>query len=193
MAQQSNQTIALITQRARQLGLDPRAVLAVAAQEGLGGGIGDSGHAFGPWQLNNAGGVITGKFQGQSPEQINQWAWSPQGIDYALGGIARVASGLTGAQAVNAIVNKFERPAAPGPEVSRALDVLGVPQSANGPASVPMTNTGTTSAGMTTTTVPMAPPDPFKNVRNALLGFAKSGDPSGLIAALAQTRKAKLR
>lgn len=101
--------------------LDPQAVLAVFKQEGLSGGIGDGGHAFGPAQLNNAGGVITGKFAGQTPEQINEWAWSPAGIDYALQGISKVAAGQHGGRAVNSIVRNFERPADPNGEVQRAL------------------------------------------------------------------------
>lgn len=110
--------------------IDPRAATAVARQEGLSGGIGDGGHAFGPFQLNNAGGVITGKFPGWTPERINQWAWSPQGIDHALGGIAGVAGGHTGAQAVNSIVSRFERPADPQGEIARALAAYGSTQAA---------------------------------------------------------------
>lgn len=121
MAATTRLTPAEIAAKARALGLDPDAVLRVGSAEGLSGGIGDGGHAFGPWQLNNAGGVITGKFPGQTPEQINEWAWSPQGVDYALGGIDRVAHGLTGPAAVSAIVNRFERPADPQGEIARAL------------------------------------------------------------------------
>jgi cell wall-associated NlpC family hydrolase len=112
--------IQYIQQRAQALGLDPRAVLAIAGHEGLSGGIGDGGHAFGPWQMNNAGGVLTGKFAGQTPQQINQWAWSNQGIDSALGQIAGVARGLKGSQAIQAITTRFERPANPGAEIADA-------------------------------------------------------------------------
>lgn len=111
------------------LQVDPTAELAVAGQEGLSGGIGDGGHAFGPNQLNNAGGVLTGKFAGQTPGQINQWAWSPAGINYALGGVAHAAGGLTGPAAVRAIVSNFERPADPTGEISRALAAYGLPAS----------------------------------------------------------------
>lgn len=114
----------LIRQLALQRGLDPNAVLAVASAEGLSGGIGDQGHAFGPWQLNNAGGVITGKFSGQSPQEINRWAWSRPGLEFALNQIAGVARGLSGREAVTNIVRRFERPAAPGAEVQRALAAL---------------------------------------------------------------------
>lgn len=117
----SPQQVAYITQRAQALGLDPQAVLAIAGHEGIGGGIGDGGHAFGPFQMNNAGGVLTGKFQGQTPEQINQWAWSPQGVDYALGGISKVAGGLKGQAAIQAIATKYERPANPQAEIADAI------------------------------------------------------------------------
>lgn len=125
---------ALIRAGARARGLDPAAVLAVASREGLSGGIGDGGHAFGPWQLNNAGGVITGQFKGQTPQQINQWAWSPAGINYALDRIAKVAKGLTGSQAINSIVRNFERPAAPDAEVAGAINAYGGNASAVAPA-----------------------------------------------------------
>lgn len=134
---------AILQALAKYPGLDAKAVLAVASQEGLSGGIGDGGHAFGPWQLNNAGGVITGRFNGQTPGQINQWAWSPQGIAYALSGINRVASGLHGAQAVNAIVSQFERPANPGHEIAGALSAYGLPAQAG----APMTSYGGSSSG----------------------------------------------
>lgn len=121
MAATRRLTPAEIAQRASALGLDPNAVLSVGSTEGLSGGIGDGGHAFGPWQLNDAGGVITGKFPGWTQQQKQEWAWSPQGVDYALGGINKAAHGLHGADAVRAIVNKFERPADPQGEIARAL------------------------------------------------------------------------
>lgn len=115
--------------------IDPRAELAIAAHEGLSGGIGDGGHAFGPNQLNNAGGVLTGKFAGQSPSQINQWAWSPAGIDYALQGIAKIAGGLHGLPAIQAITNRFERPANPGAEIADAARHYGgIPTGGMAPA-----------------------------------------------------------
>jgi hypothetical protein len=121
VAQPSNRSALLDAALRRHPELDPQAVRRVAGVEGLSGGIGDGGHAFGPFQLNNAGGVITGRFKGMSPEQINAWAWSPQGIEYALQGISKVAGGQHGSQAVNSIVRRFERPADPNGEVQRAL------------------------------------------------------------------------
>jgi hypothetical protein len=97
---------------APKYGLDTRAVLAVAGVEGLGGGVGDSGTSFGPFQLHVGGALPKGKSRA--------WAESPAGIEYALQKIATVARGLTGQAAIKAIVTRFERPAAPGAEVSKA-------------------------------------------------------------------------
>lgn len=101
------------------LHLDPRALLAVASTEGLSGGVGDGGHAFGPFQLNDAGGVITGRAGNH-----RAFAESPQGIRWALEQIAQVAKGLHGQEAVNAIVRRFERPKDPDSEVRNALAAM---------------------------------------------------------------------
>ena len=116
-----------IVKRARALGLDPAAVLAVAEQEGSSGwggrsvtaGIGDSGTSFGPWQLHWGGAYPAFAPHGNALA-AQKWAMSPAGIDYALKQIQGVARGLTGREAINAIVTRFERPAAPGAEVERA-------------------------------------------------------------------------
>lgn len=126
--------------------LDPAATLAVARQEGLSGAIGDGGHAFGDFQLNNAGGVITGKFAG-TPAQIEAWANSPQGINYALAGLAKVAANQTGDQAVNSIVSRFERPANIPKEIAGATGALG---SYGSLASLP-------AAQQTTAAIPFVP------------------------------------
>jgi hypothetical protein len=122
-----NQRVTVFNRSHPQQQIDPRAALAVAAQEGLGGGIGDGGHAFGPFQLNDAGGVLTGKFPGETPQQLQAWASSPAGIDYALGGIGKVAGGTSGRAAVTNIVSRFERPANIPGETSRALAAYGLP------------------------------------------------------------------
>src|SRR5262249_53885432 len=124
-------TPAQIAARARALGLDPKAVLAVAAQEGLGGGIGDNGTSFGPFQLHYGGAYPSGAPRGAQASQA--WAWSPAGIDYALGRIAGVARGKTGANAVQAIVSGFERPANPGAEIAGALAAYGTGGAAPAP------------------------------------------------------------
>ncbi len=101
-----------IRQHAPRYNLDPRAVLAVASSEGLSGAVGDSGTSYGPFQLHVGGALPQGRTQA--------WAESPAGMDYALREIGKVAGGMQGQAAVNAIVNKFERPANPGGEVQRA-------------------------------------------------------------------------
>jgi hypothetical protein len=102
---------------ARKLGIkDPRAALAVASAEGLAGGIGDSGTSFGPWQLHRGGALPKGI------ANPHQWAWSDAGLLYALSQIKKVAGNRVGQDAISAIVNRFERPAAPGAEIQRALN-----------------------------------------------------------------------
>lgn len=102
-----------IRKRATELGLDPEAVLAVATHEGLTvpAQVGDSGTSFGPWQLH-AGGRLPPQIFSQGSVYAQQWANSTVGIDYALQGIATVAKGKQGPDAVTAIVNLFERPRA---------------------------------------------------------------------------------
>lgn len=107
---------AYIRRGARARGVDPDAAVQVASVEGLSGRVGDGGHAFGPFQLNDAGGVITNR-----PGNHRAFAESRQGIDFALDEIAKVAKGLRGEAAVRAIVTKFERPADPSGEIQRAL------------------------------------------------------------------------
>lgn len=144
----------VITREARRLKLDPAAVLAVAAGEGgfvnRRNDIGDlgGGGSFGPFQLYTQG-ALPQKYRGNQ-RAADAWAWSPAGIRYALGRMASVgAAGLTGAQAVETIIRKFERPADPSTSVRNAVGRLGktgpmaqrVPQAAaqayqRGPANV---------------------------------------------------------
>lgn len=105
--------------------LDPQAVLAIAAHEGLGGGIGDNNTSFGPWQLHQGGAYPSSA--PQDPAAAQQWAWSPQGIDYALGSISHVAGGLKGLPAIEAISTRFERPANPQAEIADAARHYGLP------------------------------------------------------------------
>lgn len=121
-----------IARMAQAHGLDPNAVLAVAKQEGLGGGVGDQGTSFGPWQLHEGGALPQGIANPQ------QWAWSPAGVTYALSRIANVAKGLHGSQAVNAIVSRFERPANPGKEIAGALAAYGGAPVVQPPAAMPV-------------------------------------------------------
>lgn len=125
MAQPSRLAQLLNQRLTRFPSLDPGAVRAVAAQEGLGGGIGDNNTSFGPFQLHQGGAYPSSA--PQDPAQAQQWAWSPQGIDYALGRIQTVAGGLHGPAAVSNIVSRFERPADIPGETSRAEAAYGGP------------------------------------------------------------------
>lgn len=52
----------------------------------------------------------------------DQWAWSPQGIRYALRQMQKAgASGLTGNAAIEKIIREFERPADPDSSVRNAI------------------------------------------------------------------------
>lgn len=113
------EAVAYIVKGAQQRGLDPGAVLAVAAQEGIGGGIGDNGTSFGPFQLHKGGAYPSSA--PQDPQQANAWAWSSEGIDYALNAIQRVAGGQKGSAAISSIVTGFERPQNPQAEYNGAI------------------------------------------------------------------------
>lgn len=97
---------------APKYGIDPLAALAVSSAEGASGGIGDQGHAYGPWQMNDLVGVLTGKFHGaRNSKAAQSFAWSTQGIEFALQRMAAGgAKGLSGEAAIKAIIAGFERP-----------------------------------------------------------------------------------
>jgi hypothetical protein len=109
----------MLEQQAAKYRLDARAEVAVAAQEGLSGGIGDAGTSFGPWQLHEGGAYPASAPHG-SPEAANKWAWSPAGVEYAESRMESVAGGKHGDAAIEAIVTGFERPAAPAAEIKAA-------------------------------------------------------------------------
>jgi len=125
-----------IAQRSAGMGLDPAAVLAVSAQEGLSSAGYAGPHpdpapgqpgafAVGPFQLNSAGALASSPAAGLSGASASAWAWSTDGIDWALGRIASVAHGQSGSSAIGAIVRLFERPADPSGEIARAQQVYG--------------------------------------------------------------------
>lgn len=123
-----------IQQYAPAYGIDPQAALAVARVEGAGGGVGDSGTSFGPWQLH-IGGALPSWVAAVGGDFAQTWAWSTDGIKYALSSMGQTsAKGQTGNGAVEAIVREFERPADPVSEIQRALAVLGldIPGSGSG-------------------------------------------------------------
>lgn len=109
--------IAAIKRSASKYGLDWRTLAAVAHYEsGLDPHAkGDGGHAFGLFQLNNAGGTITGD---PNPGRY----YNPQvNADFAARAIARLGiSKLPANQQIAQIVQRFERPAAPGKEIAGA-------------------------------------------------------------------------
>lgn len=95
--------------------IDPFAAMAVALGEGglRFGSIGDRGTSFGPFMLHEGGALPKGSGPG--------FANSIKGIEYALRRMAEAgARGLRGQAAIDAIIRKFERPAAPGASVSAA-------------------------------------------------------------------------
>ena len=95
--------------------VDVLAAIANALNEGATGGIGDDGAAYGPFQVHATDGRIP-EFAGKAPYSatVNAWAWSDNGIAYAFRSMAGAAhypaAGLTGHNAVVAIVYGFERP-----------------------------------------------------------------------------------
>ena len=155
-------TPAQIAMWARQRGLDPNAVLAVASKEGLGGGIGDSGTSFGPFQLHYGGAYPDFAPQGAAASQA--WAWSPSGVNYALDKIQGVAAGLTGAPAITNIVSRFERPADIPGEISGALANYGAPLPAA--PTVAMPAVAPTAAALAPAAAP-APAAPVRTVASA--------------------------
>src|SRR5437764_13895083 len=117
--------IAYVNERAPQLGIDPAAALATAHVEGWGGTIGDGGHAYGPWQdhlTDFSERPWYGK--GTNNQQVQTWAWSNPGIDYALNQMATTgrARGLSGYNAVVAINTYYERAADIPGQIKRAWD-----------------------------------------------------------------------
>lgn len=130
--QTPQQEAAYIAQRAKAIGLDPRAVLAVASVEGvtLPARVGDSGTSFGPFQLH-VGGRLPAAVAAKGNEFAQAWANSREGIDYALQGMAPLAGGQTGPKAVRTIVYGFEQPTDRAGETAHAVAAY---QAGAGPA-----------------------------------------------------------
>jgi murein DD-endopeptidase MepM/ murein hydrolase activator NlpD len=112
-----NGVVTYVKQKAREYGLDPAAVLAVANQEGLNTDPGthwqlpgERNISFGPpsWYGNGAGADILA----QHGDDAARWSWTPEGVDYWLSQVAKAKGtvGATGSDAINAIVTNFERP-----------------------------------------------------------------------------------
>lgn len=106
----------------------PLVCLALASSEGglmLPTPSGDNNTSHGPFQLHEGGALPKGRDAA--------WANSPEGIDYAVRQIASATKGTTGPAAVRAGVLKFERPAAPTPEIAKDLAYYRQEQAAGGP------------------------------------------------------------
>lgn len=119
----NNAAVAAIKAAAAKYGIDPQAMLAVSKVEsGLNPkAIGDGGHAFGLFQFNNAGGVITGQAHPERYLDPNFNAMEAARHISTIPGIRNA----TGADAVKLIVNNFERPADKAGEINKALSNLG--------------------------------------------------------------------
>lgn len=107
--------VRVIAQACVDYGVDTRAAIANALLEGAGGGIGDQGTAYGPFQIHATDGRLA-QFKGRpkSDKTVNGWAWSANGLQYAIRSMVNgkpSAKGLTGHAAVYAIVYGFEQPA----------------------------------------------------------------------------------
>lgn len=102
---------------AAENGLDWRVLAAITHPESGGnpGAIGDGGHAYGWFQLNNAGGTITGDPNPRS--YLDPY----KNASFAARAIAQLGIGkLPPNRQIAEIVKRFERPAAPTPEIASA-------------------------------------------------------------------------
>lgn len=117
-----DQAIVYIAVNAKNYNLDPAALLAVAEGEGLNHPVtswlvpGENARSFGPpsWFGGGAGAKYLAQVGGNA-DVAAQWAWSTAGLDAwmkeaAAGGPNGHPAGLSGAAAITAIVQGFERP-----------------------------------------------------------------------------------
>ncbi len=173
-----------------QARLDPQAVLAVASQEGLGGGIGDNGTSFGPFQLHQGGAYPSSAPQDAAAAQA--WATSPEGIDYALGRIGTVAGGLHGGQAVQNIVSRFERPANIPREVAGALRAYGLPVPAGGTSGSALARAASGAATASSPAPPAPPPVDYQpQLAQLFAGARHTGDFGQFYGTLAKALRAR--
>lgn len=109
-----------VYQTAPHYGVDPAASLSVSAMEGAGGGIGDNGTSFGPWQLHAGGALPMSVYHGPYSAATQSWAWSSAGVNYVLHEQGQLCHGLVGYSAVKCIAYRFERSANPAAETAGA-------------------------------------------------------------------------
>lgn len=195
VANANGAAVAAIKAAAQRYHLDPQAMIAVArAESGLNPkAVGDGGHAFGLFQFNNAGGVITGQ---PNPERYLDPGFNAMEAARHIASI-KGATSAKGAEAVKLIVNQFERPLNKPGEISRALSYLGK-DSIPSPTVLPKVSQTVSNglSGQTNTTGQ----NQSNNVLGALLqtamtGSAPSHDPgqdqsAALLPALLQMQQA---
>lgn len=101
----------LIVSLSQKYKIDPAAALAIASAEGGFDptAVGDGGHAFGPFQLNDAGGAMPDEIKAKGPAYEKMWADSEAGIDFAMQNVLNGSINKTGEAAIIAMV-QGERP-----------------------------------------------------------------------------------
>lgn len=155
--------LAAIAQACSDYGVDTRACAANVLHEGAGGGIGDSGLAYGPFQdhlTQYPGRPFYGK--GANNAVVNAWAWTENGIRYSIRQMATAkpsARGLTGHAAVYAIVYGYERPGdEAGAYKTRAAEYDRLVALGSGWASAVAAQLKGPAAGGGVDTAPLGPP-----------------------------------
>lgn len=143
------------------------------------GDVGDlaGGGSYGPFQLY-AQGALPARFRGQ-PRLADQWAWSPQGISYALNQMQRVgAGGLRGPRAVEHIIRRFERPFDPDKSVRLALGRLGTSRLPASRFGIEGGRAGGVESGSVVGDLVnrIPPPAPTSSKRDLLLAALSRGD-----------------
>lgn len=177
---------------AAKYGIDPAAMIAVSrAESGLNpAAIGDGGHAFGLFQFNNAGGVITGQ---PNPERYLDPNFNAMEAARHIATIKGI-KGAHGADAVRMIVSQFERPLKPEPEIQRATSYLSGLQTGVPSPTINSKPPQTTPNGLVGQSNGNTPDNTFNPVQS-LLNYAmqgsnptkQGGQNSNILSILSQT------
>jgi murein DD-endopeptidase MepM/ murein hydrolase activator NlpD len=115
----SNPVLGVLQAVAKKYNLDWKALAAVAnAESGLNpGNVGDNGSSFGLFQLHQGGALGN-----MSTSQARQYLDANKNAEFAARQMHQMGmGGLRGKAAVQNMVSRFERPADPNSEISRAL------------------------------------------------------------------------
>lgn len=184
----------LIRALAPRYGIDPAAAIAVARGEGglvnRDDDVGDlaGGGSYGPFQLYTKG-ELPKQYHG-NPQAADSWAWSPDGISYALNRMSQTgARGLSGSQAVETIIRKFERPADPDSSVRNAISRLGSSPAGQSQMAAQYGGQAPQPAGSQSARS-VAPTDPRTRLASMLLSrsMERRGANSGMLAQLLERR-----